>query len=154
MKTLTAPRTLPITPVVYIDRYNAEKFAGTDGETTSRLVEASENAMKRAVGYTWGNTHVYITNTAGRPVLQVQWSGDYITFWFVATGVSVGGFEQSKMTKAQMIELIDKAETHTRCQSCEKFVPHDKVKHYSFAGGVCPKCYDPKKHLPPDTSGD
>lgn len=43
---------------------------------------------------------------------------------------------------------------HMLCNDCNKSFPVADMRSYSFAGIVCQGCYDPAKHLPPDTRGD
>jgi hypothetical protein len=123
----------------------------------NKEMDALRIEIKNATKYTWDNTHFYIDSIFGRPALQVGFYEKDISFWNAETGTSMGSFD--KFTDEEYAKVRDWIhhieDREVMCCECEKWVP-DKTQghHYSFAGFVCNKCYDPKVHLPPDTRGD
>lgn len=52
----------------------------------------------------------------------------------------------------EVAELVEKG--RLRCNECGSWKLAKNMLHYSFAGIVCKKCYNPKHHKAPNTKGD
>lgn len=129
-------------------------FTGPHPGLKARM-DKLRQALADAVDYPWGNSHFYITNARGIPIMHCHFEDDGITCWIEENGVNIGEFNFLLVSKVEWNHVVDQVTKGlTPCGSCGKWIPHAEVQHYSFAGGVCPKCYNPAKHLPPDTRGD
>ncbi len=124
-------------------------------------LEALNHRVKEASGYRWDNPHWFFDDSRGKPAIQFiichnQKDGYVMSLWNAVTGTSIKESikdpvwtpEHSKLIRGLSEKIADDL---VQCLECGEWVP--KYIHYSFAGAVCEKCYDPKKHLPPDTSG-
>lgn len=142
-------------PAIHYNYTFLSSLAGKDGEEIAKQMEKVRGKAGKAVDYPWGNSHDYICDITGTPILTVHVSRDSLHLWAVRGHHSIGEFSIAKMTKKLAEEIMDKvADDKFLCPGCGKWIDVAKKKTYSFAGAVCPKCYNPKKHLPPDTRGD
>lgn len=142
-------------PAIHFNWIEIERWSEEGLPALYRHTERLRKALKKATDYTWDNSHFYIEDLFGKVVLTVQFHPELVSFWIYRTGVSAAMFNAKTLTAEALKDLVANASKNlTPCNACGKWIPNDKVKHYSFAGGVCPKCYNPKRHLPPDTRGD
>lgn len=116
--------------------------------------------LQKATGYTWGNDHFYIDDICGRPTMKIGFYADQFTFWAVHNGQTIITIDNNAWMNFRSITIseIDDCISNLskglgKCLECYKWFPNDKLKSYSYTGIVCKKCYDPSRHLPPDSSG-
>lgn len=118
---------------------------------------ALSNQLHASVGYQWSNQHIYVANIYGEMVLKLMASHDHLSLWSAASGSRgralppILKWEELLTKMEEYITRITDGEFY--CDSCRAWKPAGHFKPYSFAGFVCSKCFDPKRHLPPDTSG-
>lgn len=144
-------------PQWHFDYMSPQKWVG---KTLHELHEESEDLRKRlkeASNYFWDSTHYFIDDIGGRPAVEVLFHEDFIHLWNARNGVALSLFRthdpfSEEDSKALSLILHRIYEGLTQCQQCGEWVT--EIKRYSFAGGVCGKCFNPRKHLPPDTHGD
>jgi hypothetical protein len=120
--------------------------------------------VKDAANYRWGNTHFFIGSFEGKPALKMLFMSDRVSFWNTKDGKCVylngKGPAPEKVTKefiAAVVVVINAVESGLKqCTSCYEWKNPNvsKFTMYDFAGQACQECYNPKKHLPPDTRGD
>jgi len=142
-------------PQIHFDYMHHDKWVGRNLKELHREMEGLRIRIKKATNYGWDNSQFFIDDMYGHPALSVQFSHyGTITFWNARNGCSIETFgkfgKEEAGTVSDWIEKI--SEGLTQCNECKKWVK--EYVHYSFAGAVCKKCYNPKKHLPPDTRGD
>jgi hypothetical protein len=138
----------------YISDFQERKSHGFEWKllmNISKMLENDRRRLRKAVNYQWDNSHSYILNACGKPVLQVQCYTQLFVLWNVSNGVQIFA---NDYVPDNLVEMLDKAGKNLTLCKCGRWIENNLVKHYSFAGGVCPRCYNPKIHLPPDTSGD
>lgn len=110
----------------------------------------------------WGNPILHVQSGCGRSILSISVDVYAINVWDETGTLKIGVFKSvedyaayfrfrpdGKKTRLDMIE-----DGWYPCQECGEMVKREDGSHFSFAGFVCQKCYDPKRHLPPDTRGD
>lgn len=110
--------------------------------------------ISEVIRHRWGDPHFYIENIHGVPVLSFIALEEFFSFWLVRNGRAIGDISLFDDRNIRMLsDWIKKASAGlTRCNECGEWAKESIC--YSFAGAVCPKCYNPEKHLPPDTRGD
>jgi|SRR5215471_4456911 len=135
------------------------------GRSTKELrleMEALRRQIKDAVGYQWDSTHFYIDNIYGRPALQIDFYDreEAIPAWNALNGraIHMPAAPEGIITK-EIVKALSEAqhkvtEGFTQCNVCYEWISAEAMNPFSFAGAVCDGCYDPKRHLPPDTRGD
>lgn len=97
---------------------------------------------------------LYITDGTGKVQLQFACWEQAVTL-YASSSISLKSFSDWTLFKAQLPTFIQKvSEGKWYCDSCGKWKSKGRFKHYSFAGIVCEKCYNPTFHTPPDTRGD
>jgi hypothetical protein len=153
-----------ITPVIHFDHHQFSH--DWKDKTAAEIVEASEKlriAVKEATDYRWDNEHFVFQATDGRPGLNIQFAADgtggVISCWSSRTQGAIGDLvigEPGTETRAKLVETLSEwadqaVQGKALCSDCHKWV--DAFKHFDFAGTVCLHCFNPKRHLPPDTSG-
>ena len=124
-----------------------------DKLTFKQLYDQTEKlriAAKKALGYTWDNTHFHVADGWGMVALQIQFDQEGISVWDVA-GRDMPYIEKldDKTIKFYRNALDKIHEGYMHCNQCGKWVK--KGRHYGYCGFACNKCYDPKVHLPPDS---
>jgi hypothetical protein len=153
-----------ITPFIHFDY---QQFAYDWSElTASKIIEESERlriAVKQATDYVWDNTHFILETSSGQAGLIIQFASDdeggIIECWSARTRCSIDCLrigEPGTETRKKLVESLEEwadqaAKGKAYCCECHKWV--DAFKTFGFAGSACVTCYNPKKHLPPDTSG-
>jgi len=153
-KTKRQPKLNPAihpTPVLYFDKYQIQHWP-KNLKVLHEQMEALRIRVKEATGYTWDNCHYFITDVYGKPAISISFYSDGVNLWSAVTGTSLGNLEtlDHKLIETFVEEIQDGRD---RCCQCEKWFSKP-LKRYSYAGAVCPGCYNPKVHLTPDTSGD
>lgn len=142
-------------PAVHLNYAWLGEIAGQNGKQVERELESIRDKIGKACSYPWDNSHFYICDITGTPVLTVHVNGDSLHLWAANGGHSIGEWSISALTKEQARKIVDEVSNgNFLCPDCGKWKDASKKKTYSFAGAVCPKCYNPKRHLPPDTRGD
>jgi hypothetical protein len=148
------------TPYIYLDN---EEVRMWEGKTLSQLHEEHEHIAKeakKAVGYPYDNTHYVLTGYTHEPQVKVLFSTDSISFWAFKSdralkSVCLTGTIWTRKDTEELRRSIEKVQCgYLQCGECNQWWKAERMKDYSFAGTVCPQCYDPAKHLPPDTRGD
>jgi len=148
------------TPEIHFDKNHflplpkARKFSSIVKEAMKL-----QSAVYAATEYFWtGNDHYVIDDGYGKAALKLNINEEVISFWNYKTGTAVGdiGKEEWDKNPAASGRKIEECVGHVSndevlCLECGKWVK--KWKHYSYAGSVCLKCFNPKKHQRPDTSG-
>lgn len=147
-------------PYYVMDVYVPREWEGKKINQICLDMEKIRLKLKEAVNYTWDNSHFYITDIYGKLSITLLFSPDYgINAWSYNTGAKIitQWNYNRKWTKKDTKELQDIVhhleEGETQCQVCKNWFKTGDWKHYSFAGAVCNKDFDPRIHLPPDTSG-
>jgi len=149
-------------PELHFDYLHPREWNGKKTKDVAIEVNDMEQKMKKAIGYNWANHHVYIDDICGKPAISIQFYDrndhcqNHVDMWNARNGVSMGSFD-GDIWLPEWSDMIDKwcweiNKGLTMCNKCGKWVK--EINHYSFAGGVCNKCYNPKVHLGPDTRGD
>jgi hypothetical protein len=132
-----------------------------EGKTLSQLHEEHEHIAKeakKAVGYPFDNTHYMLTGYSHEPLITVLFGTNGMSFWAYKSGRALSLSPEGKWTHKDTEELRQSLEHvqcgYLQCGGCNGWWKAERMKEYSFAGSVCPECYDPAKHLPPNTRGD
>jgi hypothetical protein len=127
------------------------------------IVAEAENLRKKVMEATnYSRENFVLEDSNGRPALTLLWSSEKdgtLSCWSVRTGLYIGAFKPEAWDEDNRDKLLntldewcDKAnQGMARCSECGQWV--NAYKKYSYTGSVCLKCYNPKKHLPPDSSG-
>lgn len=161
-------------PEIHFYKYETRDWEGERFDELYRKMDDLRRKVMEQTGYWMSNSHFFIDGVYGKPCLSVLFSDDSISFWNAKNDISIGSFMDIRDVKAdmkgavtsssilargrgftlEMTELIchycDKIdEGLTMCNVCHKWVKN--YKSYSFAGAACLLCYDPNKHLPPDS---
>lgn len=117
------------------------------------MLNEMRKAQKQALNYVWDNEHFYLDDLFGHPAIKfsIYSDGSGIGLWNARTNSNIGSFKSfPDDIEVWLTRYIP--EGYNKCNDCGKWVK--EWKHYSFAGAVCLSCYDPTRHLPPDTRGD
>jgi hypothetical protein len=142
-----------LTPQVHFP-YSAPDHWKRDGITLPQLAAALELLrvrVKQAANYSWDNSHFFIDDIYGHPALKIQTHGDgSIGIWEANHNTAVGLFGSIPDDLGAMVGHAQQGEV--LCHDCGQWV--SEFRRFSFAGAACLTCYDPTKHLPPDTRGD
>ena len=127
----------------------------------SVLLEEIRKEIKHAACYFWDDLHLYLTDEYGRPAMKALISKTTISIWDVKHSISLGDFHSIAEYEAFFIQNrtykggpsgIEKLQNGLLpCNMCRQWIEFKDGHRYSYAGFVCKTCYDPKKHLPPDT---
>ena len=153
-------------PELHFSYLHPRQWDGKPMKELAKEINGMEKKMKDAIDYNWANHHIKISGLCGKPTISLQFyneethgnSCNSIDLWNAKNGVSMGSLASKDNTwlpewSDKIVEWPRNIEKGlTMCNSCKKWVK--EIKFYSFAGGVCVDCYDPKKHLSPDTRGD
>lgn len=142
-------------PEIHFDHLHHRQWIGKDLKDLDKEMNELRVKVRDATNYRWDNSHFFIDSyIAHKTALEVLFSPSSITFWNAVNGCAISGFtEFGKEEAKQVSEWIKNiTEGLTQCNECKKWVK--EYTHYGFAGAVCEDCYDPNRHLPPDTSGD
>lgn len=111
-------------------------------------------AAKKAVNYSWDNPHYWIQDAFGNIVVSFLPHEARISL-YKNNSTSITYFDNWEAFLDQIGYIVDEVSNgNLYCDKCHKWKPAKKMKHFSFAGIVCPKCFDKNQHLPPDTRGD
>ena len=131
--------------------YTVRDLRGKPLKDLYEEVEQNRISVKEALGYRWDNNNNYVTDIYSRPTLKfsVHYDGSGISFWDASGCASIGNFSEVPEDLEDIARRV--GDGKLRCNSCGAWHPKDEMKRYSFAGVVCQGCYDPKRHLPPDT---
>lgn len=147
------------TPLLVTDKYKVRQY--WLGKSFTQLWEEADRLrvnVRDAADYRWDNGNFYISDIYGKLALQVGIYNGSMSFWNARTSVAIESFEGETFTEQHCRKIEDWIahieQNETQCNDCGKWISNDEVKKYSFAGGVCKDCYNPVKHLPPDTRGD
>lgn len=155
---MTTPITIPITvvPVLEIDYMEPKRWVGRTLVSIRDELEVLRVKAKSAVNYMWDNSHYRITDIYGQSSISFLVAVKDFYMWSVSNKQWLPPFVGNIFTSeaySHITKFLDGLHEHKAyCLGCKTFV--DEYKSYDFSGAVCLKCYDPKKHLPPDTRGD
>jgi len=143
-------------PQIHFDYLHHRKWRGITLVDLHNIHEALRENVKEASNYFYDNSHFYIDDLCGKPALTVLFELTCITFWNAKTGRCIGSIMDTTDTSLKIIdEMISKvSDGMDKCHECGTWQPSNEMESYSYAGVVCKKCYNPKKHLQPDTRGD
>ena len=144
------------TPEITFDYMEHNEWVGYQFKDIKKQAHKLRVAIKESINYFWSNSHFKIKNIYGKPVISVLFNDNSIDLWNFVTGdglFTLSGEYFTVQHKNRLSEAINKiSKGYRRCNQCGLWVREGKT--YSFAGFVCSDCYNPKIHLPPDTSGD
>lgn len=144
-------------PIIAISRY--ELSAYTSFRDMYEKLDILRVKVKQATGYRPDNQHYYfydvggvlclpfiLTNTVNNIAISLYaWTGSQYLFHY----------EDWELFKKMLPNILDKvSKGYLWCDVCNKWKKDYSFQSYSYSGVVCKKCYNPKKHLPPDTKGD
>ena len=153
-----------VTPFIYFSHTHfSHEWLKLSAVEVAVEAEKLREELALATDYPWGNTHFVLEASSGQPGLQLQWTNDgahcdgSFGVWSARTNtavvtVSAAEFDiDNRLTTAHLLEdWADKAaEGQIRCAECKNW--SHTWKHFSYAGSVCLRCFNPKKHLPPDS---
>lgn len=139
-------------PAIIFDYMEVEKWEKWSADHLYAEMSNLEKQLCKNINAFYCNVDFYIANICGKVCITVLFSSSCISLWNYENGISIGDFP--KLEAKEIRDIIKKVSAHkTKCNDCGEWIDNHKIINYSFAGGVCKKCYDPKKHLPPDTSG-
>ncbi len=97
---------------------------------------------------------LWIEDLTGKPQLQFVVGTESLTL-YAGPSISLITFVDWLEFKVKLPTFIANIKAGKwYCGQCNKFKSQKRFKHFSFAGIVCDKCYDPNFHRPPDTRGD
>jgi|WetSurSiteA1Bulk_404760.scaffolds.fasta_scaffold00108_33 hypothetical protein len=146
-------------PVIYFEKYLNGWVEKTIPELHEEITKLKDDLCKVCKHLYSVNVKVLITGIYGRPCIQVGVYNNAISFWNYTTGAAITSFSSEEWDSDRegyiervksWVKYID--EGLNFCQVCGYW---KKDHHqFGFAGSACDMCYDPKIHLPPDTSGD
>ncbi len=141
------------TPELHFSYLAAQTWRKRDGLTLGQIAAELERlrvAAKTAVGYWADNTHFIFDDLYGHAavIFQVYADTPHVALWEANHGTWLGHFDDFPPDLAVwMNDHIAKGEV--KCGECGQWIK--EYVQYDFAGAVCQSCYDPKKHLPPDS---
>lgn len=142
-------------PAIHFDYLEAEKWAGQDTTVLYQQMDHLRKKVKYATNYNWDNSHFYITSLFGKIILEVGFYPSSFALWSYTSGIHIGSFEPATITRAEIKNIVKQTtDNKSPCYQCKQWIANEKLVRFGFTGGVCKKCYNPKVHLPPDTSGD
>ncbi len=140
-------------PELHFD-YMAPRTWKRDGLTLGQIaaeLDRLRRAAKSAVDYQWDNTHFVIDSLYGRPAVHFTVDPSCVSLWEANHGRYLGTFPDFPADLEVWINRHIAENSEVLCGECGKWVHRNKWIAFSFAGAVCQACYDPKKHLPPDS---
>jgi hypothetical protein len=139
-------------PIIEIPIEQVKYFVGKSISELDNEMEILRYKVQKASGYLNANSHFRIT-MHGKPLMKIGFYTGEISVWNFKTGDALVTFK-SDLTMVDVTMLKDfckKIEEGLQlCLECQKWVKEGKG--YSYAGFVCWDCYNPKVHLPPDSS--
>jgi len=139
-------------PHIQLTTHDFRIFRGKTSMEIYLILEEVRIKVKKATNYGFDNTHFFYQD------LNIGVSPSGFTAYSRKTGTFIDRlwFEERLFEQQDVDLLSDWAHQvsmgQTYCRECQNWVL--EFEPYSFAGAVCLKCYDPIKHLPPDTRGD
>jgi hypothetical protein len=144
---VTKPTLPPLSPTVIL-AFDAAELLAYKG----KLPELS-NAIDATKVLGFRATEIKATiGRFGEPQLILQVYPDSFHMWNYRTGATFGDYTD---VPDNLVEIADRVYRDQHfCPTCNNWFPKSFMRSYSFAGTVCQNCFDPKKHLPPDTRGD
>ena len=145
-------------PQIHFNTNDVREWEGKAYSQLHKEMDSLRIKVRDASGYRWDNSHFYIDDGFGKPAIKVLFHDGGISFWNAINGVALATY-CGEMCVSGLVSAIqywiDKIERGlAQCQECKGWVKCEAIHQFDFAGGVCDKCYNPKKHLPPDTRGD
>ena len=143
-------------PEIHFDYLHHHGWKGVTLVDLDDIHNALREKVKDASGYYYDNSHFYIDDLCGHPALTVLFEPTCISFWNAKTGRCIGGILDTTDTSLKLIDdmIHNVSDGRDRCSECGVWQPSNEMKSFGYAGVVCKNCYNPKKHLQPDTRGD
>ena len=143
-------------PEIHFDYLHHRKWKGVTLVDLYNIHEALRKKVKDASNYQYDNDNFYIDGLCGKPALEVSFTPDDICFWNAKTGRYIGSVTDTTNTSSKLIDemICNVSNGMDKCDECGTWQPSNEMKSFSYAGVVCKNCYNPKKHLQPDTRGD
>lgn len=124
-------------------------------------------AIKEAFGYPFDNEYFFLSDITGNiyarfSISKIEKSKafpgprySYTLSLYDLSGQHHIGYFARTPSSTDLDTIADHIAKHRlRCDQCHEWRLAKNLLTYSFAGTICKKCYNPKKHLPPDTRGD
>jgi hypothetical protein len=144
-----------MTPILMFSQLDFEEWVKQkkDPFVLQKELECLRKAVKKATGYQWDNNHFLIEDDYRGP--QMIWSmyDGEVHLWSFPFERSLGYHKLDSTFMPFLKEALSQLrQGKMLCSDCRKWVK--EYVSFSYAGAVCKRCYDPKKHLPPDTRGD
>ena len=117
-----------------------------------RELDDAAKQLSRTISQTTPQGHpirFYVARHA-IPLLTLLFDREGISIWDIR-GRSLGSLHSlTKASLAELGEMLDNVlKGRSKCNDCGTWVSEGKT--HSYAGFVCNNCYDPAKHLPPNT---
>lgn len=139
--------------VLHFNQYELPSWRGKLNALELYIDKVSVPIVK-ATGQIASKCHTVLDNTSGQAALKLLVMRGEITFWNVNSGATIATFKDIPSSK-EITEMLDNVDAgKDKCDMCGHWFQTKDMKSFSFAGIVCKKCYNPRKHLPPDTRGD
>ena len=136
----------------YVRKYNANEIMD--------IICHFEDGVRKSVYSPFQNSCSRLGRYSSRPtmsfLLHKDLNGDIVLHLWSFDEMSMGSVTITKDNLDWVKETLKEYDSmlrddRRRCNVCSKWFPAKDMHMYSFAGIVCETCYDPKKHLPPDT---
>jgi DNA-directed RNA polymerase subunit RPC12/RpoP len=137
--------------ILSVSKYTLGHFRGNLPELQKQL-ELTGRKMTAASGEFSSIPKMVITDLYGKATLTFSVYPDTFCLWAYRTGRHIGDY---KDVPENLDEIIEKTSDGLfKCNNCGGWFDEDIAEYYSYAGVVCPKCFNPKIHAAPDTRGD
>jgi hypothetical protein len=153
-----------VTPYLHLSAnflsHNDTELRELKAASVAAVINGLQGLVKKACKFIFDNDKIIIEDSTGRAALKASFDRDgSITFWSARTGTSIGCVEGKTIDAKRQLcsktieDWANKAaDGMVRCNECGRWV--NIYQPYSYAGAVCNDCYNPKKHLAPDTRGE
>jgi hypothetical protein len=136
----------------------------TSAVAIAARMEDIRKKIKKHTNYIWDCQHFVVTDSKGRAALNVIFNvNGTMSFLSARTNTMVGQFTDELIDdhRQEVSDAIGEwaekaADGMVRCSDCGRWVDiyHPVIQvHYSYTSSVCNDCYNPKKHLSPNTNG-
>ena len=151
---------LYVQPILLVWTNQLRAFEGKSFFELHKTFDEMRRLAKTITNYNWDNGHLFIGKVVDQLLIQISFhpDGSGYSLWNKKTGTAlVTPTHAVKFWSDKDSEYLknyaDNIEAgYVQCLECSGWTK--EWHHYSFAGAVCNEHYDPKVHVPPDTSGD
>ena len=139
-------------PQIIFTLADAAKWNWKNLKAQHEQMVAMWSQLRAVTGYPWDNTQFRVcTSDYDKPVISILFLENGIGCW---TPDGLTGLRTVK-TYEELREVVHMVQDgNLYCDECKTWKRTEDMKRYSFAGVVCPNCYNPQHHRPADTRGD